>query len=128
MDESGRLRRVSSCSHPCPCCGFLVFAEPPGSYDICTVCGWEDDVSQLRFPTIGGANRPLVECQREFLASPPETGVQLRYPNDSLQRDPTWRPIDPDSDYIEVPAPGVDYGTTYPDDWTALYYWRRTHD
>lgn len=26
------------------------------------MCGWEDDVSQLRFPTQAGANRPLLEC------------------------------------------------------------------
>ncbi|MBO0846033.1 MAG: hypothetical protein J2P22_11530 [Nocardioides sp.] len=37
--------------YPCPCCGYLVFDEEPGSYDICAVCGWEDDLSQLRFAT-----------------------------------------------------------------------------
>ena len=29
--------------YPCPCCGHLVFEEPPGSDDICLVCFWEDD-------------------------------------------------------------------------------------
>lgn len=46
--------------YPCPCCGYLVFDEEPGSYDNCPVCGWEDDLSQLRFPTMAGANRPLL--------------------------------------------------------------------
>src|ERR1700676_3036143 len=44
--------------HPCPCCGYRVLEEP-GAYEICPICGWEDDVSQLRFATMpGGANRP----------------------------------------------------------------------
>ena len=44
--------------NPCPCCGYLVLPEA-GLYDICPICGWEDDISQLRFATMpGGANRP----------------------------------------------------------------------
>ncbi|MEV6629559.1 CPCC family cysteine-rich protein [Actinoplanes sp. NPDC051470] len=23
---------------PCPCCGYLEFGEPPGSYDSCEIC------------------------------------------------------------------------------------------
>ena len=34
---------------PCPCCGYLVFDEPVGSFDICPICDWEDDDVQLRF-------------------------------------------------------------------------------
>ena len=49
--------------HPCPCCGFIVFAEEPGSYDLCPVCNWEDDAVQARDPEYrGGAN---VESLRE---------------------------------------------------------------
>ena len=72
---------------PCPCCGYLVFSERPGSYDICQVCGWEDDLSQLRFVMLGGANRPLVDCQTEFAA----TGGSSKH---DLRRDPEWRPIE----------------------------------
>lgn len=44
--------------YPCPCCGYLVFDESPGSYEICPICFWEDDLSQLRFPRMSvGANR-----------------------------------------------------------------------
>ena len=50
--------------YPCPCCGYLVFDEGPGSYAICPVCGWEDDLSQLRFTGMGEANAPLIECQQ----------------------------------------------------------------
>lgn len=115
-------------SYPCPCCGYLVFDEPPGSYDICPVCGWEDDVSQLRLPTVSGANRPLIECQREFLASPRATGLPSQTKRGVFRRESGWRPINTESDYIEVSVPGVDSGTTYPDDLTTLYYWRRPHD
>ena len=43
---------------PCPCCGFLTMDEPTrGSFDICIVCGWEDDDLQFDEPDrIGGAN------------------------------------------------------------------------
>ena len=55
--------------HPCPACGFEVFDEPAGSYDICPVCDWEDDEVQLRFPAMrGGANKEsLFEWQQQVL-------------------------------------------------------------
>ena len=56
-DVEARLNRPDLC--PCPSCGHLVFDEEPGSYSICPVCGWEDDLSQLRFVTTGGANPPF---------------------------------------------------------------------
>jgi len=40
-------------TYPCPCCGYLVFTEPPGSYDICSICFWEDD------PVHSSSQRPL---------------------------------------------------------------------
>lgn len=44
--------------YACPCCGYLTFEEePPGTFDICPVCGWEDDEVQFRDPGYeGGAN------------------------------------------------------------------------
>lgn len=43
---------------PCACCGFLTMDEPePGSFDICSVCFWQDD--EVQFDDInyrGGAN------------------------------------------------------------------------
>ena len=52
--------------YPCPCCGFLVFEEPSGSFEICPLCGWEDDSVQLQAPGYaGGANaESLCEAQR----------------------------------------------------------------
>jgi hypothetical protein len=53
----------------CPCCGnFTLEEEPPGTYDICPVCFWEDDPIQLDDPTMpGGANKlSLDESRRNF--------------------------------------------------------------
>jgi hypothetical protein len=42
----------------CPCCNFrTLVTEPPGSYELCPVCYWEDDQIQFRDPDyVGGAN------------------------------------------------------------------------
>jgi hypothetical protein len=118
---------------PCPCCGYFVFQKEPGSHDICPICFWEDDLSQLRFPmNDGGANRPSLQqaqvsyqrtgaCEERLLGH-----VRGVLPDDT--RDPDWRPIDLDRDPIEVARTGVDYGCTYPLDTTAFYYWRRRTD
>ena len=40
----------------CPCCGRKRL-ESPGNYEICDVCGWEDDPAQTQDPAFaGGAN------------------------------------------------------------------------
>jgi hypothetical protein len=42
----------------CPCCGYNTLDEqPPGTYDICRICFWEDDGVQFDDPDYeGGAN------------------------------------------------------------------------
>jgi hypothetical protein len=117
--------------YPCPCCGFLVFEEPPGSDDICPICFWEDDISQLRFPEMPvGANRvSLIEAQRNFQnlgASVIRLLPNVRKPTPGDKHDPEWRPIDEATDNVEKGVSGVEYGLTYPQDGTSLYYWR--HD
>lgn len=54
---------------PCPCCGLAALREPPGSYEICPRCGWEDDGLQARRPDLeGGANRlSLDEARSNWL-------------------------------------------------------------
>ncbi|WP_089401385.1 CPCC family cysteine-rich protein [Noviherbaspirillum humi] len=48
----------------CPCCGQRTISEP-GAYEICSVCGWEDDPVQSADPKYtGGANRESLESAR----------------------------------------------------------------
>ena len=118
--------------YPCPCCGYFIFGGPPGSYDICEICFWEDDSSQLRFPNIGGgANHvSLIEGQCNFAllgVCESRLASKVRRPEPSDQRDFGWRPVNERTDNIEAPVHGVDYGQTYPEDLTSLYYWRPTY-
>ena len=42
------------------------FQSGPGSYEICPVCGWEDDKAQYKDPTLkGGANRLSLKEYKE---------------------------------------------------------------
>ena len=107
-----------------PVAGYLVFSDEPGSHDVCPVCGWKDDLSQLRFPTTDGANAPLVDCQCEY-ANPRDWERPVACPEElEYVRDTDWRPIDPAVDDVEQPLEGVDYGLTYSTDRTVYYYWR----
>jgi Cysteine-rich CPCC len=54
---------------PCPCCGYLTIGEePPGTFEICPVCFWEDDNVQFGDPDFrGGANHvTLNEARKHF--------------------------------------------------------------
>jgi hypothetical protein len=115
--------------YPCPCCGYLVFDQGPGSYDICPICFWEDDAVQLEFATNGGgANRvSLVDGQRNFaaLGACEEAAVaHVRPPLQADRREATWRPIDLERDQFE------DWGNRAapraPEHDERLYYWRNT--
>jgi hypothetical protein len=77
--------------YTCPCCGFLAYDEPPGSYVICDYCGWEDDGVQLANPCSGGgANREsLCEAQDAFTTTP-DADIDEWIAN-GAKRDPAWR-------------------------------------
>jgi hypothetical protein len=112
--------------YPCPCCGHLVFTDPPGSDDICLICFWEDDLTQLRWPELaGGANASsLAEAQRSFAkcgASEERFVTDVRPPAADEPVDPEWRPMN-ESDSFE----GPDDVARWPEDRTRLYYWRPT--
>ncbi len=86
--------------YTCPVCGRLVFGEPPGSFEICPICFWEDDAVQLAFPDMsGGANHvSLIEAQKNYA----EHGVcelrladPVRLPNSGDTHDTAWRRLDP---------------------------------
>jgi hypothetical protein len=115
--------------YPCPCCGYLTFVEPPGEYEICPISFWEDDISQLRFPNLHGANHAsLIEGQKNFVEFGACEKRVLQYVRKILARDEkdaTWRPIDISREKFDVLISGKDYGSTYPSDSTQPYYWRR---
>jgi len=51
----------------CKCCGNLSLKEPSGSYEICPICGWEDDKMQNTNPDYrGGANQKSLNESRMF--------------------------------------------------------------
>ena len=106
----------------CPCCGYLVFSSPPGTYEICPICGWEDDISQLRFVSMdGGANElSLIDAQRNFLKRSLKDELVFQ----GYIKDSDWRLLDVGRDDIEVVESGKDYGLSYPKDSVDLYYWR----
>lgn len=107
---------------PCPSCGFLVFAESIGSYDICPVCDWEDDPVQLRFPTMaGGANGgSLAEYQSQILVEIPVTVRE----QDGFRRAADWRPLEAgDCDSTGALGSGIAYFVAAADE-NPPYYWR----
>lgn len=55
--------------YKCPCCGYYTLDHiANGSYDICPVCFWEDDIVQNEDPSFeGGANEPcLIQTRKNF--------------------------------------------------------------
>jgi hypothetical protein len=107
-----------------------MFEGPPGSYDICEICFWEDDALQLEFATTlaGGANGvTLEEAQRSYMvvaAKRPERAGDTRSPRPDDERDAGWRPIDRTRDEFaewDDPAP-----PRVPEVDERLYYWRPT--
>ncbi|MCU0834169.1 MAG: hydrolase [Chromatiaceae bacterium] len=118
---------------PCPCCGHIVFDHAPGFHQQCPICGWEDDLAQLRFPLMPGSSNQvcLEEAQRNFKdygASERRNIGTTRAPFADEAVDDGWRPLDVGIDNVEHPSRGVRYGDSYPlADTTVLYYWRGTY-
>lgn len=78
---------------PCPCCGFLTYEEPPGSYEICSICGWEDDPVQAANPCYaGGANSESLERAQDNFQSTPDADLN-EYKAYGFQLDAKWRPL-----------------------------------
>jgi len=95
--------RKHSEKHPCPVCNYLVFSDAAGSYDICPICFWEDDLVQLAFPDMaGGANKvSLIEAQNNFAkfgVSEQRFKGNVRKATEVDSRDKLWRPINIDKD------------------------------
>ena len=84
----------------CPCCGHRTLPDRPGAFELCPVCGWEDDgplsdTDPTRWD--GGPNGiSLAEGQRRFrrYGSSTPTREWSRPPKADEERDPDWRPFD----------------------------------
>jgi rubredoxin len=85
--------------YTCPCCGYKTLnEEPPGTYDICPICFWEDDLVQFRDPDFeGGANdASLRQGQRNFIkygACEIEMLKNVRKPNINDMKNIYWKPL-----------------------------------
>jgi hypothetical protein len=86
--------------YTCPCCGYKTLEnEPPGTYDICPICFWEDDPVQYEQPYYsGGANHiSLIEAQKKFKkfgTCDKNMLAHVRKPNKYDVIDPNWQPAD----------------------------------
>ena len=105
---------------PCPSCGFLMFSEGVGSYEICGICGWEDDDVQLKYPGMrGGANGgSLKEYQDKILKKIPLNIKEY----DGNKRDSKWRPLR-DAEVINSDkGTGINYFHAAGEE-ISQYYW-----
>jgi Cysteine-rich CPCC len=117
--------------YTCPCCGYREFGGPPGTEELCPICGWMDDLMHLRFPLFNGLPNgiSLVDAQLNYSivgAKDADSLKSVRFPDERDERDPNWRAIDLDIDTPESIPNDFD-GLAEPEDPTTLYYWLPTY-
>jgi hypothetical protein len=81
----------------CPCCGYRTLApDTPGSYDVCPVCGWLDELVAFHHPDHeSDYNHVSLRAAREQFtevgACSPDAVEETRPPEgDETERDPNW--------------------------------------
>jgi hypothetical protein len=104
-----------------------VFNGPPGTEELCPICGWRDDLMHLRFPLFSGMPNgiSLVDAQLNYSligAKYPDSLKSVRFADAADERDADWRAIDLDIDQPETIPVDFD-GLSEPEDPTSLYYW-----
>lgn len=105
----------------CPCCGYRTLqGDFYGSYEICAVCGWEDDAVQLANPcSDGGANKEsLFQCQSARASWSKEKIVRF-------ERDPMWRPLAESEMAFFSSIAKEDHWRFQGDTEPELAYWRK---
>jgi len=115
-------------SYPCPCCGYLVFTELPGSFQLCPICGWEDDALQLQYPEEAGTNPvSLHEAQQNFLrtgAIAAERQAGVRPPRSGELRESGWYPLTASPGALPRFEAWEKLAEDGPQSEADLYYWR----
>jgi hypothetical protein len=81
----------------CPCCGYKTLDEQ-FSWDICSICYWEDDPLQFEeVDRVGGANTvSLRQAQKNFIEFGACERSMLRYVRMlgiNYVRDEKWKPL-----------------------------------
>lgn len=93
------ITRGDGVEFTCPCCGYKTLGEePPGTFNICNICFWEDDGFQYHHPDVGGgANTPsLREAQKNYMlfgACEQRCMKFVREPDEKDIKDPDWEPL-----------------------------------
>lgn len=78
----------------CPCCGYRTLSpDQPGSYELCPVCGWLDDLVGFHYPAAESdynyvSLRTARENVRQFGACAPDAVDDTRDPDE--ERDPNY--------------------------------------
>ena len=87
---------------PRPCCGHLVHEREPGFHQTCPICGWEDDLAQLRFPLMPGSSNTvsLLDAQQNYR----DYGASERRSVGNTPRPGRWRGARP---RLAAPGPGA---------------------
>lgn len=85
-------------AYPCLCCGYKTLPkEPPGSYEICPICFWEDSVPDESWRHASSNGVGLIQAQRNFIAFGACAHQWLdavRRPTQDDERNPDWQTIE----------------------------------
>ena len=99
IEKIKEAARLATRKYTCPCCGYKTLdEEPPGTYDICAICFWEDEPIQFEDPDYeGGANRPSLKTAQKnvqlFGACEKRILEHVRKPKVDDEKDPNWKPF-----------------------------------
>ena len=123
-------------NYTCPCCGYMTFDEPPGSFQMCEICKWLDDMYQLLYlGTSGGDNEvSLIQAQSNYRDTGCATGrcerkSEAEEAKKRFAKDPSWRPYSEKRDVIftENMRYMRPLGTLTDEERVSLYYWHRNY-
>ena len=86
---NSRQKQESEERFACPACGYRMWESPFGCYEICAVCGWEDDAVQRVYPfnPVGANHISLYDFQQEVR----QREVEGNLLSEGYEIDPNWR-------------------------------------